>query len=262
MSHSVANEPPNQCWSKHCLIVLIMRLFSDRIMIWIGVGVLTGCVPVAFSPPARSLPLESSATLAEGDVAVQAAGGVHADGATGGAAAVRGRFGLTSFLEAQVEASYLAINYPHAYDRRSPHVGASRLGLKLAPIEHFAFVAGFGMGGHTHGAFASPDVGLIFAYENRYFVPWLALRGWVSVPINPKTRTVTSDDEIFVLRPYDTFGWQVSTGFRIPLTLDAEDNVRLNLLGGVALGWLHDLREEENLGFFQFETGVEIVFDP
>jgi hypothetical protein len=195
-------------------------------------------------------------------VAVQAAGGMHFDEASGGAASLRGRFGLTSFLEAQVEATYMEIDYPN-YDHRSPHLGTGRIGLKLAPIEHFAFVAGYGMGGHTHGAFASPDVGLIVAYENRYCVPWFALRAWVSAPINPKTRTVTNNDgDMFVLRPYDTFGWQASTGIRIPITLDAEDNVRLNLLGGLAVGRLHDLRQDESFGFWQFETGFEIVLDP
>lgn len=240
-----------------------MRSSLSALIPSITIGVLTACVPIAMSPPARSLPLESSATLPEGDVAIQAAGGVHSDEAAGGAAALRGRFGLTPYLEAQAEATYIEVSYPHSYDTRSPHLGAGRVGLKLAPVEHFAFVAGFGMGGHTHGAFAAPDIGLIAAYENRYFVPWFALRGWLSAPINPRTRTVTNEDgETFVLRPSDTFGWSLSTGFRIPLTLDAEDNVRLNLLAGLSIGWLYDPHQDETFAFGQFETGVEFVVDP
>lgn len=226
---------------------------------------LGACTPFALSPPARTLPLESSATLDEGDVAVQAGGGYHDSlGTEGGAASVRARVGVVPMLEAQIEATYAYVAYD---DERSPHLGAGRLGLKVAPIEHLAFVAGLGTGAHANGAFAAPDVGVIVAYENAQLVPWIALRGWVSLPIDPQSITVTrtadnGDPETFVLVPPNTAGWQLSTGVRIPISIDADRGLGLNVLVGGGYAQLHGLDGQHQHNLWHVESGIEIVVDP
>lgn len=221
----------------------------------------TACTPFALSPPARTLPLESSATLDEGDLAVQAAAGPHqAIGRYGAEAAARVRYGVVEHVEAQAEASYAYIDYG---DERSPHLGAGRLGLKYAPIEHLAFVAGLGAGGHVHGGFIAPDAGVILAYENPYLVPWAAVRGTISVPVDPSSAVVSQGTaDPFVLVPPNTAGVQVSTGVRVPVSIDEERGVRLNLLGGVAFSYLSGLDGHGQHGFWQSEFGIELVLDP
>lgn len=229
---------------------------------------LGACTPFALSPPARTLPLESAATLEEGQVAVQASGGYHdsLDVEVGGAA-VRARVGVVSHLEAQVEGTYAYVDYG---DERSPHLGAGRVGLKVAPIPHVAFLAGVGVGTHSYGSFAAPDVGAIVAYENPYFVPWTAFRGFVSLPIDANSVVVTQPDgnggvDSFVLVPPSTAGWQLSTGFRIPVEIrrgEGESGVRLDLLAGVGVSNLHSLEDGEREGLFHVETGIEVVLDP
>lgn len=226
---------------------------------------LGACTPYALSAPARTLPLESAATLREGDVAVQASGGFHdALGSGGGSASVRGRVGLAPQLEAQAEASYAYVEYG---DERSPHLGAGRAGLKLALVPHVALVAGLGAGSHSHGAFLAPDVGLIVAWENDDVVPWLAVRGWVSVPVDAQSVTVTRENgdgsrEMFSLVPPNTAGWQLSTGVRIPISIDEERGTRMNVLAGGGYARLHGLDGQAEHGFWQLEGGLEIVVDP
>ncbi|MDQ3033809.1 MAG: hypothetical protein M3Y87_15440 [Myxococcota bacterium] len=241
-----------------------LRLFAHLALAASALG-LGACTPVALSPPARTLPLESAATLEEGDVAVQASGGYHdTSGGDIGSAALRARIGLVPHLEAQLEATYAHVGYG---DERSPHLGAGRLGLKVAPIEHIALVAGIGAGAHSYGAFAAPDAGVIFAYENPYVVPWIALRGWVSLPIDPSIVTVTRTAgdgtvDMFVLVPPNTAAWQLSTGVRVPIALDAERGIRMNLLAGGGIGELYGLDGQARHGIFHFESGLEIVVDP
>jgi hypothetical protein len=229
----------------------------------LGLG---ACTPFALSPPARTLPLESAATLDEGDVAVQASATYHDSlGSEGGGASVRARVGLVPQLEAQAEATYAYVDYD---DERSPHLGAGRLGLKLAIVEHLAVVAGFGAGSHAHGAFIAPDAGLIVGYENPYVVPWIALRGWVSVPVDAQSVTVTQDDggdgmpDVFVLVPPNTAGWQLSTGVRIPVSIDTERGLGMNVLVGGGYARLHGLDGQNEHGFWQLEGGLELVVDP
>jgi len=143
-------------------------------------GVLTtACTPFALSPPARTLPLESPATLEDGRVSIQAAASAWRPGPI--TAAVRARVGLASGVEAQLEGSYIHHRYA---DERTPHIGAARAGLKLAPTPHVAFALGLGAGSHTHGAFLAPDAGVLLAYENPDFVPWITGRVTFSAPVD------------------------------------------------------------------------------
>lgn len=224
---------------------------------------LAGCTPYSLSPPARALPLESSATLAEGESAVQVSGGLHNGlGPVGGSGEVSVRHGLLPQLELQLDGSYSYVQYP---DERSPHIGAGRAGLKVAPVEHLAFVAGVGAGGAAHGAFVSPDAGLILAYENPYLVPWAAIRGFVSVPIGPSTVTVSEPNAdgpptLYMLVPPNTIGWQASTGVRLPIPLE-EPGLGLDLLGGVGLMGLYSLEGPQAWYVVQGSLALRFRFD-
>src|SRR5687768_4433489 len=103
----------------------------------VGASLTTACTPFALSPPARTMPLESSATLREGMVGVQVQGGAHSPNAADvGSVGARLRAGLHDLVELQSEATYVHLAYA---DGRDPHLGMARLGLKIAPIPHVAF---------------------------------------------------------------------------------------------------------------------------
>ncbi|UJR86735.1 hypothetical protein [Sandaracinus amylolyticus] len=230
---------------------------------------LGGCTPFALSTPARTLPLESSATLEEGQGSLQVAGSYFSSSdVEGGSASLRGRVGVASQLELQGEGTVAHIDYE---DERSPLYGTGRIGLKFAPVEWVGLVAGVGAGGHSYGPFVAPDIGVIFAYENPYVVPWGAARGFVSVPVDPSTVRVTRPNgeeiEVFDLTPPNTAGWQLSTGIRIPFVVDPDPlrprrGTRVDFHIGGAYTRLHGLDGENELGLLQVEAGVEIVIDP
>ncbi|AKF09818.1 hypothetical protein [Sandaracinus amylolyticus] len=240
-----------------------------RIVFALSTLALVGCTPFALSPPARTLPLESSATLEEGQASVQIAGSyIDAIDVRGGSGSVRGRVGVASQIELQAEGTIAHLDYG---DERSPLLGAGRMGVKFAPIESVGLVAGVGAGGHSYGPFVAPDIGVIFAYENPYVVPWGAARAFVSLPVDPSTVRVTQPDgdtvETFDLTPPSTAGWQLSTGIRIPVVIDAEldrprRGSRVDIHLGVAYSRLHGLEGGDEIGLYQVEAGVEIVIDP
>jgi hypothetical protein len=224
-------------------------------------GVLTtACTPFALSPPSRTLPLESPATLREGRVALQAAAGSTFDDTE--TAAVRARAGLTPDIEVQLEGSYLHHEYG---DERGPDLGAGRVGVKLAPTPHVAFALGLGAGSHTHGAFVAPDVGLLAGYENPDVVLWGAARFALSVPAYPRTVVVTHEVsdrvERVSLTPYETLVTQLSTGVRIPVPIAAPPVESVSLLGGVAWTHLHGIAIDRDIWFLHGEIGLEIVLD-
>ncbi len=222
----------------------------------------SACSPFALSPPARTMPLESPATLEEGRIAVQATAGSTLTSTE--TAAARLRVGVIHGLEAQLEGSYAHFTYG---DERGPHIGAARVGVKLAPQPHASFVLGLGAGSHTHGAFVAPDVALLFGYENRDVVPWIALRAAISVPIDPQTIMVSQRSgfdrtvEHFPLAPPATGIVQGAIGLRIPIHIERPGLDTVNLLGGVGLTHLRQLSGDRDITLFHGELGLEFVLD-
>lgn len=223
----------------------------------------TACAPFSLSPPARMLPLESSATLDEGQASVQASGGPHeAVRHTSGHGSVAVSYAPVDHLELQLEGSYIHVDYG---DERGPHLGAARVGLKIAPVEHLSLALGVGAGSGAHGAFVSPDAALLAAYENPYLVPWGAFRGFASIPVDPTAVEVsysdgTSTPQSLLLVPPNTAGWQISTGVRIPISIEG-DAQRLDVLGGVGLTRLVALDgSEDGHTFFSAGLGLRYVF--
>jgi hypothetical protein len=221
---------------------------------------MTACTPFALSPPARTLPLERPAAVADGRVSIQAAASAWPPGPI--TAAVRARVGLVSGVEAQLEGSY--IHHRYTYER-TPHIGAARAGLKLAPTPHVAFALGLGAGSHTHGAFLAPDAGALLAYENPDIVPWLTDRVTLSAPVDPQT-VVVSDMQgervvLVPLTPDTTAIMQLRTGVRIPIHIDEPPVDSVSVLAGVAWTYLRGLSNARDLYFLHSEIVLEIVLD-
>ena len=69
----------------------------------------------------------------------------------------------------------------------------------------------------------SPDLGAVLAFENCYFVPLIAARAWVSIPIANRAVDISGQDQspgTNVFTPLATRGlFMGMAGFRIPLGL-------------------------------------------
>jgi len=187
---------------------------------------LFACSPYVHSPPGRSLPLESSKALYPRETGLQFEGG----GSTGADIGVPGfslrvRHGIVKQLDGSAEFNFSSIRP----DANRDFVGANqflmtgRIGLKYAIIDHVALTGGVAVGGWAGGAFVSPDLSLILAYENPAAVPFFSGGGWTSHPFNAKTVALSAGDSggsPFFGVPVLTWGWTASTGLRIPVVHD------------------------------------------
>ena len=97
--------------------------------------------------------------------------------------------------------------------------------MKYAIIDHVALTAGCAVGSWAGGGFVSPDLSLILAYENPYFIPFASAGGYTSHPFNEKLVALRDFDppiDSFVGVPVLTWGWTASGGFRIPVIHDVK----------------------------------------
>ncbi|HEY1697871.1 MAG TPA: hypothetical protein VGG39_37175 [Polyangiaceae bacterium] len=199
-------------------------------------ALLAGCSTDVYLPPARLFPLESAATLPRGDTGVQVEGGVHGAGfgvsATSGT--VRVRHGIDDATDASMEASVLHIegagpgdSYPNAF--------TTRIGVKHRVTPWLSVTAGVGGGASAGGGFVSPDLGVIVAYENRYFVPFLEARGGFSEPFDAQPVVVGTQPG--VAPPFTWIAGGVA-GFRVPLRWcdgEGQCDKPTSLLGGLGV---------------------------
>lgn len=229
-----------------------------------------GCTPQVYSPPARALPLEAPAALGDGVSALQLEAGsssevfgpsvVHAMG--------RARHGLTDTLDLSAEANFLIVtNGDPETGAEVPHRGiySARLGLKYAVSPNFALTFGAGGGASAAGGFLSPDVGVIFGFENPHVVPFVSLRGFLSQPIAARDVTIPDSDGDLTLRPDLTLGFGFTTGIRIPFGqwFDAR-NRRAAALVGIGGTYLNDPNrrtpdEDDYVFLFGLNAGLEIL---
>lgn len=218
--------------------------------------VLTGCIGI-YSPPARLMPLETAATLKENQTGLAGEVG-YAEAVFGpDVLSVSGRVRrlLIKDLDWTAEANLL-----HIFDRNEnptdvdPNVYSVRGGIKYRVVECLSFTGGVGGGASAGGGFVSPDLGVILAYENDYFVPFLSVRGYLSQPIAERTVSYGDDDDITSETPEFTFGWNPTAGFRIPLTRSSETS---SILIGIQL--THMAKTDHSAAFFGIAGGPEIV---
>jgi hypothetical protein len=227
--------------------------------------VLVGCSHTVYSPPARPLPLETAATLPPRDTGIQIEGGTHSTIFDPRllSGTVRVRHGLEDDLEAAFEASVVHVDVDAPASGTSRNIHSIRAGLKYRVWKHFAVAGGFGGGYSAGGAFLSPDLGPIVAWENRYLVPFLSGRAGWSSPISPRTVDVSANDEpprTWLSRPKPTWLLGVTTGLRVPLgwTVPEAGTLRGSLLAGVGFTHVADTRGQDT--FLQGAVGGEIAF--
>ena len=226
--------------------------------------ILAGCNSAVFSPPARPLPLESAATLPRGDTGIQAEGSANPEvlGPNVLAGSVRVRHGLTDDVDVEVGGSVMHV----AADTKrevpvSTGIYAARGGAKVRLASPLAITAGFGGGYSAGGAFVSPDVGPVLAWENPYCVPFLATRFGVSLPISPRAvDTSEAQDGSRAHRPHATWILTAIGGVRVPLgwSESPKGKVRGSVLAG--LGMSHLVDDRTSADFVHLALGGEVVF--
>jgi hypothetical protein len=217
---------------------------------------MTGCIGI-YSPPARLTPLETAATLEENQTGLS--GEVGYAGAVFGpdvlSASARVRRLLIKDLDWTVETNLL-----HIFDRNEnstdadPNVYSVRGGIKYRVFKCISFTGGLGGGASVGGGFISPDLGVILAYENDYFVPFISVRGYISQPIAARAVSYGDDDDITTETPEFTFGWNPTVGFRIPVGRSPE-------IGSILLGiqLTHMAKTDHSAAFFGIAGGPEFV---
>ena len=202
-------------------VVFVMRRFPAVLLLLIS-----GCSPYVHSPPGRTFPLESSKALYPRETGLQFEGG----GTTGADVGVPGfslrvRHGIVKQLDGSAEFNFSSIRPDgnREFVDANQFLMTGRIGVKYAIIDHVAITGGVAVGGWAGGAFVSPDLSLIVAYENPKAVPFFSGGGWTSHPFNEKAVRLSAGDSSgspFFGVPVLTWGWTASAGLRIPVVHD------------------------------------------
>ena len=223
-------------------------------------SLLTACTPHAYSPPARTIPLEAPASIGLGRTGVQVEGGLGTIvfGASYVHASARVRHGVQEQTDISVEGSFV-----HFLDTGDDLEGASHLGIysgrfgvKHAFSPHVAVATGIGGGGSAGGAFISPDVALILGYENPYCVPFVSGRLAVSIPVAPREVVLEASSMPIVGTPDVTGSFALISGMRIPL---ARDDINAGALS-VGMAWVQMWDRQQANAFFSAQLGLELHF--
>jgi len=223
----------------------------------------SACNYQVYSPPARSVPLESAATVPTGTT------GIALEGGPGGAifgpdlafGSGRIRYAMNDQLEAVVEPSLI-----HVLDAGDipthPTIYALRGGAKLRVADALAFTGGIGGGYSAAGAFFTPDLGAVIAYENPYFVPFLSARGYVSQPVRAREVSlgVDADDEgatPHFATPRFSVGLGLVLGARIPFANNGKP------LGAISLGigLVSTADHDSDQTYSGLNAGLELLLD-
>jgi hypothetical protein len=234
-----------------------------RLGVWIVTGLLPlGCAYRVYSPPARSLPLESPEPLPPGATSATGEGAVHSllFGPTLVGADLRVARGLPGG-EVSAEATVLGVQEKSAASTDRT-IKMLRAGYRTGS-DVFGFGAGLGGGWSAAGAFISPDFALIVGYENCYLVPFGGLRAAVSLPIAPSAVDVSRPEDgvgAHVLRPRTTFLFNPTLGLKVPLGHRCAQRPRSKAALLFGLGWsiLADLDQQDT--YVGASAGLTVSF--
>ena len=238
----------------------------------------SGCLAYVHSPPGRSFPLEAAKTLyaRETSLQLEAGGGVNLTVGIPGFN-LRVRRGIVDQLDTSLELGYQRINTPDDnlanVDR---HLGTGRVGIKYAIIDHVALTTGLGGGFWAGGGFLSPDLSMIFAWENPYCVPFIDGGAYTSHPVRARDisiiedRTGDTQGDIVRAAPVFTYGWTTGFGLRIPVTRPSGPTTAPAILLGIRWrGAYYETQEvfdaARPLGrqvYWYGSVGFEYVFKP
>lgn len=222
----------------------------------------TACSHHVYSPPARMISLETAATLQPGEVGVAFegnGGGVLAFGGEVAGGTARVRVGQYENFELSGEGSAtFVLNEGSGDDHRG--IYSARVGSKYRLTDWLSVTGGLGGGGSAAGGFFSPDLGLLVAYENLYFVPFVSGEVGVSVPFAVSAVDTSEPEEppgSVMSEPVTTWLAGAQAGFRIPIHVNGHE--RFSLLGAAGLlGLLDGVDDGLLLGA---SAGAEYRFD-
>jgi len=231
----------------------------------VAAALVCGCNHEVYSPPSRMLPLESAATLATGETGLQLEGSAHGAifGVSGESGTLRVRHGAWDKTDLSGEVSVMHVD-GNSVANTYPYLFAGRAGVKREVLPWLSLTGGLGGGASAGGGFFSPDLGVIVAYENPYAVPFLTVRGGVSVPFDthPVDTGMAGSDPVgkFVYTPPLTWMAGGVLGLRVPLGWcdPSPCPVRGSLLGGIGLTDL--AYQGSGAGVMSLAGGGEIVF--
>jgi hypothetical protein len=218
------------------------------------------------TPPTTPGVISSAATLPEEEVAVALSGGLHGRvfGPAIGAVDGRLRLGLREGFELSLNAGAYIVVQQAEGEESGEHRGlyTGRAGLKIELHRNIALVAGLGGGlSPAAGFFVGGDLGFVFAYENPYCIPFVALRGFYSVPIRPSLVDTGVEDAADFARPADTGGGTLELGLRVPVGRERRFNLMLSGMVTALYDGRGGLIEDANtLWLTGFMTGVEARF--
>jgi hypothetical protein len=236
-----------------------IRLSSAVIVLLLG-----GCNHHVYSPPARTLPLETIGSVGHGRTGLALEGarhgalfGVHA--ATGTA---RFRHGVSDDVDLSLEGNLIHIEGESAAGTMQ-EIYSLRIGTKYQVTSAFAVTGGNGLGLHAGGTFASPDLGVITGFENRYAVPFFSARALMSVPVRSHTVDTTSAGSppgTELGRAELTGGFATAFGLRVPIppSFEPKTGVRGSLVGGGGVTLLAD--SEDDTMLMSWGAGAEMEF--
>jgi hypothetical protein len=209
--------------------------------------------------------LETAATLEPGEAAVtiEGKGGTVEEtlGSGGEVAAgtARLRLGRSADFEITGEGgAAFVLTKGSGDDHRGIYLG--RVGAKYRVARCVALTAGLGGGGSAAGGFFSPDLGVVLAYENAYFVPFVSADQALSIPFLARAVDTSEADQppgTYMSEPSFTWLPGARAGFRIPIYLNSKE--RISLLGAAGMLGLFDNRETAAL--FGLSFGAEYRFD-
>lgn len=224
---------------------------------------LTGCSAHLYSQPGRVAPLEAAKTVDDGKHSVGAfAGPTEVHGLEMTQASVRYRQGVGEHVEVGADANLRVVtNMDDGATAVNPTIWSGRLATKWAPEmfgDYFAVIGGIAGGTSEAGQFVSPDLGVVFSYENKYVVPFLSADGYVSVPINAKQVDLSKKSQepgTRVGTPQVTLGLTNTLGVRVPIVLET---VTVAPMMGVSLSLIRD--HDEHVGAAAANAGLDVLF--
>ncbi len=225
----------------------------------ISVPLAMACSRNVYTPPARPVMLTSAQTANSGATFVRAYCSTSSEmfGPSINAGTVGVRHGLKERLEVVADASYAQVG-EKSVAGTNRGIAMARVGVKFRPnpSPHIALVAGAG-GGYSPaaGVYSSVDAGAVIGYENRYIVPFVAVSGFASIPLNARQVDITtSDDDMqYFDSPEETVGLTLGAGLRVPLAIQAT-----SLLLGLSNTTVWD--NDSSDGFLSVAAGLETSF--
>lgn len=192
------------------------------------------------------LALETAKTLEKGQTGIRAGGGGGFNGEVSFAGGmIRVRHGVAKNLDFRVDLTALSLNTADALFGTNV-VATAGAGIKYAFNPYFALAVDLTGGYWVGGGFLTPELNLIAAYENKWFVPFVDAGYYTSHPLSPNDVETAED---LLGPPVFTHGWITGVGFRVPTTRFDRHRVASALVAGTRFtgAYFND----------QFESGAD-----